>query len=189
MDVHETKYIAKHVKCIWFTGLSGAGKTTLAKALKNKFDEIFIPAIFIDGDIVRKGMNNNLGFSDADRVENLRRVAEMVKIILDSGIMVICAFISPTRGVREMVKNIIGEDDFLEVFVDTSLQICMERDPKGLYKRALQGEIKNFTGLDSPYEPPTNPGLIVTTDNIGIEESILSILGLIEIKADDLINR
>lgn len=187
MDVQQTKNKAKLVKCIWFTGLSGAGKTTLAKVLKNKLDEIIVPAIFIDGDIVRKGMNNNLGFSDTDRVENLRRVAEMVKIILDSGIMVICAFISPTRGVREMVKNIIGEDDFLEVFVDTSLQICMERDPKGLYKRALQGEIKNFTGLDSPYEPPKFPSLIVTTDTSKIEESISSILELIEIEADDLI--
>jgi len=125
-----------HSICIWFTGLSGAGKTTLAKALQKRLNGINIPSVLLDGDILRKGVNNDLGFTPDARNENIRRAAEMAKIILESNVIVICAFISPTDSVRLLAKQIVGKDNYLEIFVNTPLKVCIDRDPKGLYKKA-----------------------------------------------------
>jgi adenylylsulfate kinase len=168
-----------HTKCFWFTGLSGAGKTTLAKALQNRLSELNIPSVLLDGDSLRKGLNNNLGFSEIERKENIRRAAEMAKIILESNIYVICAFISPVNKLRQMAKQIIGEKNYLEIFVNTPIETCIERDPKGLYKKALNGEINNFSGIDTPYECPELPDLILNTNDYILEDGIKEIMKLI----------
>ena len=149
---------------IWITGLSGAGKTTLAEALN---EEILKRGFFtktFDGDIVRQGLNKDLGYSMEDRKENIRRIAEVSKLFLDSGLIVICSFISPTKEARDLAKSIIGEERFIELYVNCPLEICEKRDPKGLYKLVRQGLLKNFTGIDSIYEPPVNPDIEVRTD-------------------------
>lgn len=144
-------------KVIWLTGLSGAGKSTLANAMEMELHKFGKKTYLLDGDNIRSGLNSDLGFDDADRVENIRRVAELARLMLDAGMIVISAFISPFRAEREMAKTLIGPADFLEIYVNTPLRICEERDPKGLYRKARQGAISNMTGLDSPYEPPTAP--------------------------------
>ena len=141
-------------KVIWLTGLSGSGKTTIAENLKNKLRDS-LSIIILDGDEIRKGLNKDLGFSFEDRTENVRRIAEIAKFLMDKNFMVIVAVISPRKSQRELAKNIIGEDNFLEVFVDAPLRICKERDPKGLYKAVERGEIKNFTGITDRYEIPS----------------------------------
>ena len=149
---------------IWMTGLSGAGKTTLANALNNELlNKGYFTKTF-DGDIVRMGLNKDLGFSIEDRQENVRRIAEVSKLFIDSGLIVICSFISPTIEAREIAKNIIGSDRFIEIYVNSSLEVCEQRDPKGLYRLARQGVLKNFTGIDSIYEPPVKTDIEVRSD-------------------------
>jgi adenylylsulfate kinase len=161
--------------CIWMTGLSGSGKSTIAQGLERKLHENNILCIVLDGDNVRSGINKNLSFSEEDRIENIRRIAEINKLFLSCGIITINSFVSPTNDVREQAKNIIGEQDFFEVYINASFEACTKRDVKGLYARALKGEIKNFTGLDAPFEAPKNPALEIKTEDLSIEESIQKI--------------
>lgn len=149
---------------IWMVGLSGSGKSTLAKSLEATLHEQGYLTQLLDGDNLRTGINNNLGFSEEDRLENIRRSAEVSKLFLNCGIITICSLISPTEEIRNLAKNIIGEKDYFEVFVNCPFEVCEARDVKGLYKKARNGEIKNFTGLDSPFEPPSNPALELRTD-------------------------
>jgi adenylylsulfate kinase len=160
---------------IWFTGLSGSGKSTLANALDEKLFNIGIKTYVLDGDNVRMGLNKDLGFSDVDRKENIRRISEVANLFSDSGTLTITAFISPFREDRNLAREILGKD-FIEIYLDTDISICESRDPKGLYKKARLGEIKNFTGIDSPYEKPENPELIIRTGELSIEESINKIV-------------
>ena len=157
---------------IWMTGLSGSGKSTLARGLEAKLHQIGVLTKLLDGDNLRTGLNKNLGFSEQDREENIRRVAETAKLFIDSGVVTICSFVSPTIEIRKMAADIIGRNDFLEVMVEASFDACAARDVKGLYKKALIGEIKNFTGLDAPFEVPKQPFLRIDTENLSIEESI-----------------
>jgi len=156
---------------IWFTGLSGSGKSTLANALESKLFELGYKTYVLDGDNVRMGLNKDLGFSDNDRKENIRRIAEVANLFSDSGTLTLTAFISPFIEDRKIARDITG-DNFIEVWVKADLDTCEVRDPKGLYKKARLGEIKNFTGIDSPYESPENPELIIETDKLDIEQSI-----------------
>lgn len=173
------KLLNQRSKVIWMTGLSGAGKTTLAKHLEEElFDRGFLTQV-LDGDNIRSGVNNNLTFSDRDRYENIRRIAEISKLFLDCGIITINCFISPTEEIRNMAKNIIGRENFIEVFVNASFEVCEKRDNKGLYLKARRGEIKDFTGIDSAFEKPAKPDIEVKTDQQSIEESILQLLAFI----------
>ncbi|MDA3928143.1 MAG: adenylyl-sulfate kinase [Prolixibacteraceae bacterium] len=169
-------YLKQHGKVIWFTGLSGSGKTTLASLLEKRLFELNYFCQILDGDNVRSGINKNLNFTDEDRLENIRRVAEVSKLFMNCGIILICAFISPTNEIRDLVRNIVGEDDFLEVFVNTPIEVCEQRDPKGLYKKARKGEIKNFTGVSSPFEMPDNPFIEIENTNPDMDETIRSML-------------
>ncbi len=165
-------YMKQKAKVIWFTGLSGSGKTTLASMLERRLFELNYFCQILDGDNVRSGINRNLKFTDEDRMENIRRIAEVSKLFMNCGIILICAFISPTKEMRNMAKEIIGEDDFLEIFVDTPIEVCEQRDPKGLYKRARAGEIINFTGISAPFEVPENPFLVIDNTNPKLEETV-----------------
>lgn len=164
---------------IWFTGLSGSGKSTLAIALERELYKRGFLTRILDGDNIRSGINNNLGFSETDRVENIRRIAEVSKLFLDSGIITIAAFISPNNDIREMAANIIGKDDFLEVFVSTPLEECEKRDVKGLYAKARRGEIQNFTGISAPFEVPEHPALSLDTSKLSLEESVNRLLEMV----------
>lgn len=157
---------------IWFTGLSGSGKSTLATALEVALFNEGYRTYLLDGDNIRTGLNKDLTFTDEGRNENIRRIAEVSNLFVDAGVILLSAFISPFRADREQVKNIVGEENFIEVFVNTPLEICEQRDVKGLYKKARAGEIKNFTGIDSPYEAPEDPAIVVPTHIIPLEESI-----------------
>ena len=162
-----------HDTCVvWFTGLSGSGKSTLAFALEEKLFSKGIQVFTLDGDGIRLGLNNNLGFDKNDRCENLRRIAEVAKLMNQAGVVVLAAIISPFEADREMIKHIVGSDKFVEVFVSTPLEICAERDPKGLYKKALEGTIPDFTGVSSPYEAPLNPDIRIDTSNTSTEEIV-----------------
>lgn len=164
----------------WFTGLSGSGKSTIAKGVERMlFDKGYFVQV-IDGDNVRTGLCHNLTFSLEDRAENIRRVAELAKLYCQSGIVTICSFISPTLAIRERAQQIIGEDDFYEVYINTPLELCEQRDVKGLYAKARAGEINGFTGIDSPYEAPNNPTLEIKTANSSIEDSIKAAVDLIK---------
>lgn len=169
-------YLKQKGKVIWMTGLSGSGKTTLASALEKRLFELNYFCQILDGDNVRSGINKNLRFTDEDRMENIRRIAEVSKLFMNCGIILICAFISPTNDMREMARDIIGKEDFLEVFIDTPLEICEQRDPKGLYKKARAGEIPNFTGISSPFEAPENPFMTVDNTDPDVEESVKKML-------------
>jgi adenylylsulfate kinase len=160
---------------IWFTGLSGSGKTTIAIALEKQLHGKGLLTQILDGDNIRTGINNNLGFSDTDRAENIRRIAEITKLFVNSGIITICCFVSPTEEIRNSARNIIGSNDFIEVFVNTPIEVCEQRDVKGLYAKARKGEIKDFTGITAPFEAPINP-TIELTDKLSIEESIKKII-------------
>lgn len=166
-------------KVIWFTGLSGAGKTTLAKELEKRMHKNGYLTQVLDGDNIRTGINNNLGFSDADRTENIRRIAEVSKLLIQSGVITLNSFISPTSDIRHMAMSIIGKEDFIEIFVDAPLEVCEQRDVKGLYKKAREGKIKNFTGIDSPFEPPQNPDLKIDTSTLTIVECVEQIINVI----------
>ena len=150
---------------LWFTGLSGAGKSTIANNLERKLHALGKRTFVLDGDNVRHGLNRDLGFTEADRVENIRRVAEVAKLFVEAGLITIVSFISPFRAEREMARGLMGPDEFVEIFVDTPLEICEQRDPKGLYRKARRGELRNFTGLDSPYERPETPELVLDSFN------------------------
>jgi bifunctional enzyme CysN/CysC len=148
---------------LWFTGLSGSGKSTIAKLVEQALHREGRHTYSLDGDNLRHGLNRDLGFTDADRVENIRRVGEVARLFTDAGLIVLCSFISPFRAERRMVRELMGEGEFLEVFVDTPIEECMRRDPKGLYAKAVRGAIQNFTGVSSPYEAPENPELRIDT--------------------------
>jgi len=179
-------YLKQQAKVIWFTGLSGSGKTTLASMLEKKLFELNYFCQILDGDNVRSGINKNLRFTEEDRLENIRRIAEVSKLFMNCGIILICAFISPTTEMREMAREIIGEEDFLEVFVNAPLEVCEQRDPKGLYKKARAGEIPNFTGISSPFEAPENPFIEIDNTNPNLNEMVRELLMKIvpEIKFD-----
>ena len=181
-------YLKQRAKVIWFTGLSGSGKTTLASLLEKRLFELNYFCQILDGDNVRSGINKNLHFTEEDRTENIRRIAEVSKLFMNCGIILICAFISPTNEIRHMAKEIIGEEDFLEVFIDTPLEVCEQRDPKGLYKKARAGEIINFTGISAPFEVPEKPFLRVENTKPDMDETIRQMLRKIlpEIKFDPL---
>ncbi len=150
---------------LWFTGLPGAGKSTIANLVEATLHARGVHTVMLDGDNVRHGLNRDLGFTEPDRVENIRRIGEVAKLMTDAGLIVLCSFISPFRAERRMVRELLGGDEFIEVFVDTPIDQCIARDPKGLYARALAGEIKNFTGVDQPYEAPENPELHLMAGN------------------------
>jgi bifunctional enzyme CysN/CysC len=156
---------------LWFTGLSGSGKSTIANIVERELHAQGVHTYMLDGDNVRHGLNRDLGFTDADRVENIRRVGEVAKLFVDAGTVVLCSFISPFRAERQMVRELVQADEFIEIFVDTPIEECKRRDPKGLYARAAEGKIKNFTGIDSPYEPPDNPEIVVDTATASAEEA------------------
>lgn len=160
---------------LWFTGLSGSGKSTIANALERALFNQNIKTYLLDGDNVRHGLNKDLGFSDSNRVENIRRIGEVSKLFVDSGLIVLTAFISPFKSDRQIARSLIEYDEFIEIFVNTSIQTCEKRDPKGLYKKARNGDIKNFTGIDSPYEKPEHPQIEITED-LSIEQSVEKIL-------------
>lgn len=172
-------FLKQKSKVLWFTGLSGSGKSTIAQGLERKLFEKGYFSQVLDGDNIRTGINKNLGFSLEDREENIRRISEVAKLYLNSGIITLCSFVSPTIAIREKAALIIGKENFLEVFINTPLEICEKRDVKGLYKKARAGEIKGFTGIDSPYESPVNPELEVYTADQTIQESVDTIFNFI----------
>jgi adenylylsulfate kinase len=157
---------------IWFTGLSGSGKSTLAVQLEAQLHNLGYKTYLLDGDNIRAGLNKDLSFTDEARIENIRRIGEVSKLLLDAGIVVLSAFISPFVADREQVKKIVGPEHYIEVFVDAPLEVCEQRDVKGLYKKARAGEVKNFTGIDSPYEAPTHADVVIPTEKLSIDESI-----------------
>lgn len=161
---------------IWFTGLSGSGKSTIAIALERRLFSADYKAQLLDGDNVRSGLNANLGFSLEDRSENIRRIAEVAKLFMHSGLICLCSFISPTKAMREQVRRIVGKSDFLEVYVDTPLEVCEARDVKGLYAKARSGEIRGFTGIDSPYEAPEKPFLRLATVDRTVDQCVDAIM-------------
>jgi adenylylsulfate kinase len=164
-------FLNQTARVVWMTGLSGSGKTTLAKYLERKLQSNGYFTKLLDGDNVRSGLNKGLGFSEEDRLENIRRIAEVSKLFLDGGVICINSFVSPTKDIREMAKGIIGEHDFLEVYINTPLEECEKRDVKGLYAKARKGEIKDFTGISSPFEAPETPSIEVLTAGKTIEEA------------------
>lgn len=166
---------------LWFTGLSGSGKSTVANAVEKKLHEAGRLTYLLDGDNIRHGLNKDLGFSVDARIENIRRIAEVSRLFVDAGVITLTAFISPFRAERSNVSQLLG-DKFIEVFVDCSLGVCEERDPKGLYKKARSGEIKDFTGIDSPYETPLNPEIMVRTDRQTVEECADDIIAYLNAK-------
>lgn len=167
---------------VWFCGLSGSGKSTIANEVEKYLYAQNCRTYILDGDNVRKGLNSNLDFSEESRKENLRRVSEVSKLMVDAGLIVLTAFISPFKDERAFAKEIIGEENFVEVFVDTPLEVCEQRDVKGLYKKARAGEISNFTGISSPFEPPTNPDLIVKTANRSLEDCVEQVVSFLKTK-------
>jgi adenylylsulfate kinase len=161
---------------LWFTGLSGSGKSTIANAIEVELFKKNRKTYLLDGDNIRHGLNKDLGFLESDRIENIRRIGEVSKLFVDSGLIVLTAFISPFKSDRQIARSLVEYDEFIEVFIDTPLEICERRDPKGLYKKARNGAIKNFTGIDSPYEIPQNPEIHIKTENKSIQECVDIIL-------------
>lgn len=164
---------------VWFTGLSGSGKSTIAIALERELHKRGLLCRILDGDNIRSGINNNLGFSAADRIENIRRIAEVSKLFIDTGVITIAAFISPNNELREMASSIIGKENFLEIYVNTPIEECERRDVKGLYAKARKGEIKDFTGVSAPFEAPEHPALSLDTSVLSLEESVNKLLEMI----------
>ncbi len=171
--------LKQKAKVIWLTGLSGSGKTTLGAALeKELYKKGFLTQI-LDGDNIRSGINKNLKFSEKDRLENIRRISEVTKLFLNCGVITINCFITPTESIRHIARDIIGEENIIEIFVNTPLEVCEARDTKGLYKKARSGELKNFTGISSPFEVPKNSDIEVRTDKLSLEESVDNMLSII----------
>ena len=173
------KLLNQKSKVIWMTGLSGSGKTTIAKRVEKYLHSQGILNQLLDGDNIRLGISNNLSFSSEDRLENIRRIAEASKLFINCGVVTLNCFISPTIEIRQIAKNIIGQNNFIEVYINTSLEACEERDVKGLYKKARKGEIKDFTGINAPFEAPKNPELEINTSNLSIDESVQKVLDYI----------
>ncbi len=169
----------QHSVMIWFTGLSGSGKSTLAIALERELQNRGLLCRILDGDNIRSGINNNLGFTAEDRVENIRRIAEIGKLFVDTGVITIAAFISPNNELREMASRIIGKENFVEVYISTPIEECEKRDVKGLYAKARRGEIKNFTGISAPFEAPEDAALSIDTSKHSVKESVDMLLDLI----------
>ncbi len=167
---------------LWFTGLSGSGKSTIANALEYKLHQEGFKTYALDGDNIRKGINNDLTFTPEDRKENIRRIAEVANLMIDAGVIVLAAFVSPYKKDRENIARIVGNDNFVEIFVNTSLEECEKRDVKGLYKKARAGEIKDFTGVNAPYEAPNSPNVEIITDGLSIEECVSKIYDKIKPK-------
>lgn len=164
---------------IWFTGLSGSGKSTVAMGVERELHVQGILCRILDGDNVRAGINNNLGFSAEDRIENIRRIAEIGKLFVQTGVVTLACFVSPTNDIRQMAREIVGEEDFLEVYISTPIEECERRDVKGLYARARKGEVKNFTGISAPFEAPVSPDIAIDTSKIPLEESVRTLTELI----------
>ena len=164
---------------IWFTGLSGSGKSTVAMGVERELHAQGILCRILDGDNVRAGINNNLGFSAEDRIENIRRIAEIGKLFVQTGVVTLACFVSPTNDIRQMARKIVGEEDFLEVYISTPIEECERRDVKGLYARARKGEVKNFTGISAPFEAPVSPDIAINTSKIPLEESVRTLTELI----------
>lgn len=167
-------------KVIWLVGLSGSGKSTLASGLESHLHKLGFSTYILDGDNVRSGLNKDLDFSEESRVENIRRISEVARLFIDAGVIVLTAFISPFEKDRNQARALIGGENFIEIFVDCPLEVCESRDVKGLYKKARAGEIKNFTGIDSPFEAPTNSDLTVDTSTKSLEESLYHLINQIE---------
>lgn len=161
---------------LWFTGLSGSGKSTIANALESQLYAMDKHTYLLDGDNIRHSLNKDLGFSDADRVENIRRIGEVSRLFVDAGLIVISAFISPFYSDRQIVRSLVNKEEFIEIYIDTSLEVCEQRDPKGLYKKARKGEIAEFTGISSPYEAPKDPEIHISTSLQSVEDSVSQIL-------------
>lgn len=180
-------FLNQNARIIWLTGLSGSGKSTIALGLENYlFNKGYFVQV-LDGDNIRTGISNNLGFSQEDRQENIRRISETAKLFVEAGIITICSFVSPTKKIRKIPKELLGAEDFIEVYVKASLEICEKRDVKGLYKKAREGEIKHFTGISSPYEVPKNPEIKINTGINSLKECTEQVINLLQIKG--LINR
>lgn len=170
------RLLNQKAKLIWFTGLSGSGKSTLAVQLEAALHAKGFKTYLLDGDNIRSGLNKDLTFTDEGRVENIRRIAEVSKLFLDAGVVLLSAFISPFEADREEVRHIVGAENYFEVFVDAPLEVCEQRDVKGLYRKARAGAVSNFTGISSPYERPAHPDLVIPTDRMGVEESIARLM-------------
>ena len=164
---------------IWFTGLSGSGKSTVAMGVERELHAQGILCRILDGDNVRAGINNNLGFSAEDRIENIRRIAEIGKLFVQTGVVTLACFVSPTNDIRQMAREIVGEEDFLEVYISTPIEECERRDVKGLYARARKGDVKNFTGISAPFEAPVSADIDIDTSKIPLEESVKTLTELI----------
>ncbi len=173
------KMLRQKAKVLWLTGLSGSGKTTIAKVLEKKLHQQGFLTQLLDGDNIRAGINNNLGFSEDDRTENIRRIAEVSKLFLNCGVISINCFVSPTEQIRNQAKAIVGKNNFIEIFINTSLEVCEARDTKGLYAKARKGEVKKFTGISAPFESPKNPNVQVETENQTVEQSANEVLAYI----------
>jgi len=173
------RLLRQNSKVVWFTGLSGSGKTTLARELELRLNRNGYLTQILDGDNIRSGINSNLSFTETDRKENIRRIAEVTKLLINSGVITINAFISPTHEIRRMAMDIIGKENFIEVYVSTPFEVCEQRDTKGLYKKAREGKIINFTGLDSPFEPPEYPDVEVDTTHSTLNDSVEKILKVV----------
>jgi adenylylsulfate kinase len=171
--------LKQRARVFWFTGLSGSGKSAIAKGVEEALHAKGYFSVVLDGDNVRAGINNNLGFSEEDRTENIRRIAEVAKLFLQNGVIVICCFVSPTENVRNLARTIVGEEDFIEIFVNTPIEECEKRDVKGLYAKARKGEIKDFTGVNAPFEIPAKPGLEIITLNKSVEENVNEVLSFV----------
>lgn len=165
---------------LWFTGLSGAGKSTIANAVEAQLHARGVRTYLLDGDNVRHGLCGDLGFSDRDRVENIRRIGEVAKLFVDAGVLVLTAFISPFRADRAMVRQLVGAGEFIEIHINTSLEVCEQRDPKGLYKKARSGEIRHFTGIDSDYEAPLNPELLLDTGHLSVDAAAAAVVAYLQ---------
>jgi adenylylsulfate kinase len=172
------QFLNQSAKLIWLTGYSGSGKSTIANGIEKA---LFAKGYFVqvlDGDNIRSGICNNLGFSEEDRMENIRRISEVAKLFVNAGIITVCSFVSPTESIRQVAADVLGEN-YVSVFIDTPLELCEKRDVKGLYKKARAGEIKNFTGIDAPFEAPLNPSLVIKTAEQSIEESVAQVLNFV----------
>ncbi|MEO5979535.1 MAG: adenylyl-sulfate kinase [Chryseolinea sp.] len=174
------KLLNQRPMLIWFTGLSGSGKSTLAVQLEAQLFSLGYKTYLLDGDNIRAGLNKDLTFTDEGRVENIRRIGEVARLMLDAGVVVLSAFISPFQADRDQVKAIVGDQNYIEVFVDASLELCEQRDVKGLYKKARTGEVKNFTGISSPYEAPVKPDIRIDTGASSVDESVEKLVALIQ---------
>lgn len=178
--VQREKLLGQRATMIWFTGLSGSGKSTIAVQLEAQLHALGYKTYLLDGDNIRSGLNKDLSFTDGGRIENIRRIGEVSKLMLDSGIIVLSAFISPFKTDRAQVREIVGAQNYIEVFVDTPLEVCEQRDVKGLYKKARAGEIKNFTGIDSPYEKPEKADVVIPTHQMSVDDSLDLLLKFIK---------